>query len=163
MQSITFFGEPLPLLFISSGFGLQLWHNHRRQEATGLGIATVGAIGLNYLFKELFARARPALWNYIVHAVHYSFPSGHAMVSTVVYGYIGYVLAQEFPQWREQILAATVALILAIGFSRLYLGVHWPTDVLVGYAAGLLWLIVCIAVLQDVGRRNSEVMRMYIG
>lgn len=146
MQSITFLGEPLPFLLISSGFGWQLWHNHRRREAAGLGIATVGAVGLNYLLKEVFARARPALWDYIVHAVHYSFPSGHAMVSTAVYGYIGYALAKEFPQWREPILASTVALILAIGFSRLYLGVHWPTDVLVGYAAGLLWLIVCICV-----------------
>lgn len=144
MQSITFLGEPLPFLLISSGFGWQLWCNNRRQEATGLGIATVGAVGLNYLLKEVFARARPALWDYIVHAVHYSFPSGHAMISTAVYGYIGYALAKEFPQWRKPILASTVALILAIGFSRLYLGVHWPTDVLVGYAAGLLWLIVCI-------------------
>lgn len=146
MQSITFLGEPLPLLLISSGFGLQLWRNHYRQEATSLGLATIGAVSLNYLLKEVFARARPALWDYIVHAVHYSFPSGHAMVSTAVYGYIGYVLAKEFPQWREPILASTVALILAIGFSRLYLGVHWPTDVLVGYAAGLLWLMICICV-----------------
>ncbi|BAT52415.1 Phosphoesterase, PA-phosphatase related [Nostoc sp. NIES-3756] len=146
MQSITFLGEPLPLLLISSGFGLQLWHNHRRRDATSLGIATVGAVGLNYLLKEMFGRARPALWDYIVHAVHYSFPSGHAMVSTAVYGYIGYILAKEFPQWREPILASTVTLILAIGFSRLYLGVHWPTDVLVGYAAGLLWLIACISI-----------------
>ncbi len=145
MQSITFLCEPLPLLLITSGFGWQLWHNHRHREATSLGLATVGAVGLNYLLKEVFARARPALWDYIVHAVHYSFPSGHAMVSTAVYGYIGYVLAKEFPQWRKPIVAATVALILAIGFSRLYLGVHWPTDVLVGYAAGLLWLIVCIS------------------
>jgi undecaprenyl-diphosphatase len=68
------------------------------------------------------------------------------MVSTAVYGYIGYALAQEFPQWREPILASTVTLILAIGFSRLYLGVHWPTDVLVGYVAGLLWLIFCISI-----------------
>ncbi|WP_414754742.1 phosphatase PAP2 family protein [Anabaena sp. CCY 9910] len=148
MQSITFLGEPLPFLLISSGLGSYLWRYNRRREATGLGIATVGAIGLNFLLKQLFGRARPALWDYLVNAIHYSFPSGHAMVSTAVYGYIGYVLAKEFPQWRKQILASTAALILAIGFSRLYLGVHWPTDVLAGYAAGLLWLIACIVYLE---------------
>ncbi|MBD2253169.1 phosphatase PAP2 family protein [Nostoc parmelioides] len=149
MQSITFLGEPLSFLLISSGFGSYLWRYHRRREATGLGMATVGAVGLNFLLKELFGRARPALWDYIVNAVHYSFPSGHAMVSTAVYGYIGYVLAKEFPQWRKQILASTATLILSIGFSRLYLGVHWPTDVLAGYATGLLWLIVCIVYLEN--------------
>jgi len=148
MQSITFLGEPLPFLLISSGLGSYLWRYNRHREATGLGIATVGAIGLNFLLKELFGRARPALWDYLVNAVHYSFPSGHAMVSTAVYGYIGYVLAKEFPQWRRPILAATMALILSIGFSRLYLGVHWPTDVLAGYAAGLLWLIACIVYVE---------------
>ncbi|MBD2344208.1 phosphatase PAP2 family protein [Anabaena subtropica] len=149
MQSITFLGEPLPLLLISSGLSVYFWRGDRRREATGLSIATIGAVGLNYLLKELFARARPALWDHIVNVVHYSFPSGHAMVSTAVYGYIGYVLAKEFPQWRRPILASTVALILAIGFSRLYLGVHWPTDVLAGYTAGLLWLIVSILYLES--------------
>ncbi|QLE58720.1 phosphatase PAP2 family protein [Nostoc sp. TCL26-01] len=144
MQSITFLGEPLTFGLIASGLATHFWRNNRRHQATGLGMATIGAVGFNCLLKEIFARQRPALWDYIVHAVHYSFPSGHAMVSTAVYGYVGYVLAQEFPQWRQPILAATVTLILAIGFSRLYLGVHWPTDVLAGYAIGLLWLIVCI-------------------
>ncbi|WP_066424971.1 phosphatase PAP2 family protein [Anabaena sp. 4-3] len=148
IKGITALGEPLIFLSIGSAIGINLWYNQRRREATTLGMATVGAVGLNFLLKEIFRRARPALWDYIVNAVHYSFPSGHAMVSTAVYGCIGYILAKEFPQWRKQILASTTVVILAIGFSRLYLGVHWPTDVLAGYAAGLLWLIACILYLE---------------
>ncbi|HIK08028.1 MAG TPA: phosphatase PAP2 family protein [Trichormus sp. M33_DOE_039] len=148
MKSVTFLGEPLFFLSISSVLGINLWQNQHQREATTLGLATVGAVGLNVLFKELFRRSRPALWDYIVNAVHYSFPSGHAMVSTAVYGCIGYILAKEFPQWRKPILGSTTVLILAIGVSRLYLGVHWPTDILAGYAAGLLWLIVCILYLE---------------
>ncbi|AUS99821.1 phosphoesterase [Nostoc sp. CENA543] len=148
IKGVTFLGEPTFFLGICSALGMNLWQNQRQREAKALGLATIGAVVLNGLFKELFRRARPTLWDYIVNAVHYSFPSGHAMVSTAVYGCIGYILAKEFPQWRKQILTSTTVLILAIGFSRLYLGVHWPTDVLAGYAAGLLWLIVCILYLE---------------
>ncbi|WP_414576812.1 phosphatase PAP2 family protein [Anabaena sp. CCY 9402-a] len=148
MKGITMLGEPVIFLSICSALGINLWQNQRRREATTLAIATVGAVGLNVLFKEIFRRARPTLWNYIVNAVHYSFPSGHAMVSTAIYGCIGYILAKQFPQWRKQILGSTTVIILAVGFSRLYLGVHWPTDVLAGYAAGLLWLIFCILYLE---------------
>ncbi|AFY47582.1 membrane-associated phospholipid phosphatase [Nostoc sp. PCC 7524] len=148
MKGITALGEPLVFGSICSALGINLWYNQRRREATTLGMATVGAVGLNLLFKELFRRARPALWDYIVNAVHYSFPSGHAMVSTAIYGCIGYILAKEFPQWRKQILGSITVLIWAIGLSRLYLGVHWPTDVLAGYAAGILWLIACILYLE---------------
>jgi undecaprenyl-diphosphatase len=148
MKGITSLGEPLVFGSICSILGINLWYNQRHREATTLGMATVGAVGLNFLFKELFRRARPTLWSYIVNAVHYSFPSGHAMVATAVYGCIGYILAKEFPQWRKQILSSTTVLILAIGFSRLYLGVHWPTDVLAGYAAGILWLVACILYLE---------------
>jgi undecaprenyl-diphosphatase len=100
------------------------------------------------LLKLLFGRARPALWDRIIHVGLHSFPSGHAMVSIVIYGFIGYILAKQFPQWRGRIFALTFVLIVAIGFSRLYLGVHWPTDVVAGYAAGLVWLIACIQRLE---------------
>lgn len=148
MKGITFLGEPLVVLSICSALSINFWRNQRHREATALTTATVGAVGLNVFLKELFRRARPTLWDYIVNVGHYSFPSGHAMVSTAVYGCIGYILAREFPQWRTQILGSTTIVILAIGLSRLYLGVHWPTDVLAGYAVGLLWLIVCILYLE---------------
>jgi undecaprenyl-diphosphatase len=144
MLGITFLGEPVVLLLICLGLGIGLPYYKRRTEATTLGITAVGAIGLNYLLKVLFGRARPALWDRIIDVGLHSFPSGHAMASMAIYGFIGYILAKRFPQRQKQISASTVVLIAAIGFSRLYLGVHWPTDVAAGYVAGLVWLIACI-------------------
>ncbi|MEO0934607.1 MAG: phosphatase PAP2 family protein, partial [Cyanobacteria bacterium J06641_2] len=98
-------------------------------------------------------------WERIVDATNYSFPSGHAMVSLVVYGFIGYLLIANFRSWSSVILFFTTLLILAIGFSRLYLGVHWPTDIITGYAAGLVWLISCILsleILQFLFRKNNQ-------
>ena len=128
--------------------GIWLLKQQRRATAMTLLIAAIGAIGLNVWLKHLFSRARPALWNHIVDVGNYSFPSGHAMVSLVIYGLIGYILATQFPQQQKLITSFTAILIAAIGFSRLYLGVHWPTDVLAGYAAGLVWLITCIISLR---------------
>jgi undecaprenyl-diphosphatase len=144
MLGITSLGDLEYLLLICLGMEANLLYYKRPLEAIIFGTAAVGAIGLNYWMKMLFFRARPALWDWIIDAAHYSFPSGHAMGAMVIYGFIGYILAQQFPQSRRQIIALTVTLIVAIGFSRLYLGVHWPSDVAAGYAAGLLWLIACI-------------------
>ncbi|RUR81743.1 phosphatase PAP2 family protein [Chlorogloeopsis fritschii PCC 9212] len=144
MLGITSFGNPPVLLLICLGLAIGPLFYKRRREATSLGIAAIGALGLNYWLKLLFGRARPALWDWIIHVGHHSFPSGHAMGSMVIYGFLAYVLAKQFPQWRRQIFASMTGLIIAIGFSRLYLGVHWPTDVAAGYAVGLVWLIACI-------------------
>jgi|GEM_PF-1069454 len=155
MLGITSLGDPTILLLVSLGLGFGLNHHNRRSQATTLGIAAGGAIALNCLLKLLFGRARPALWDRLIHVGLHSFPSGHAMVSIVIYGFIGYILAKQFPQWRGRIFALTFVLILAIGFSRLYLGVHWPTDVVAGYAAGLVWLMACIERLELRQKYNS--------
>ncbi|MEA5570336.1 phosphatase PAP2 family protein [Calothrix sp. UHCC 0171] len=148
MTAITSLCEPLVLVVVCSGFSLMTPSDNRRPLVTNLMIAAVAAIGMNYLLKGVFARARPALWKHIVDVGYYSFPSGHAMVSLVIYGFLGFVLANQYPQYKKQILTLTALLILAIGFSRLYLGVHWATDVLVGYAVGLLWLMACLRGLE---------------
>lgn len=148
MTYITVLGEPSILLIVSLGLGIWLFVKQYRSEATTLAIASAGAGGLNYWLKELFQRARPILWERVVDVTHYSFPSGHAMVSLVVYGMIGYLLAKHLQKWKTLILFSTIFLITAIGLSRLYLGVHWPTDVIAGYAAGLVWLIACILSLE---------------
>ena len=148
MVGITFLGQPSVLVVLSISLGIWLLFQRRRSEATTLAIAAIGAAGLNYWLKELFARDRPALWDRVVDVRYYSFPSGHAMVSVVMYGLIGYLIAKTFPRWRVLIFILTVSLVVAIGFSRLYLGVHWPTDIAAGYAAGLVWLIACIYTLD---------------
>lgn len=148
MLGVTFLGEPSLLVVVCLFLGVLLLFVKRQTEATTLAIAGAGAVGLNYLLKNLFSRDRPALWERVVDVGQYSFPSGHAMVSMVIYGLIGFLLANRFPRWRWLIVILTIGLITAIGLSRLYLGVHWPTDVVAGYSAGLVWLLTCILSLE---------------
>lgn len=155
MLGFTFIGEPVVLITLCLGLGLWLLSRGLRSQATVLVIASVGAVGLNLLLKEFFGRARPMLWERVVDVGQYSFPSGHAMISLVVLGMCGYLLAAQFPRRRSGIVALTVILVTGIGLSRLYLGVHWPTDVVAGYAAGLVWLVTCIFSLQLWQARSS--------
>ncbi len=144
MLGITTIGDPLVLLIICSLLGIWLLQRQQQSEATTLAVAAIGAIGLNVMLKHLFSRDRPALWERVVDVGQYSFPSGHAMVSMVIYGFIGYILATRYRRQQLWIISLTILLITVIGFSRLYLGVHWPTDIIAGYAAGLVWLVACI-------------------
>lgn len=155
MEGITFFGEPDVLLVVSLLLGAILLLRNHRSQATTLALAGIGAVGLNYWLKILFARDRPALWDRVIDVRFYSFPSGHAMISFVIYGAIAYLAIERFPRWRWWIVTFTSLLVIAIGFSRLYLGVHWPTDVVAGYTAGLVWLMTCIV--------SREVWRTYRG
>ncbi|MEG4986249.1 phosphatase PAP2 family protein [Microcoleus sp. BR0-C5] len=148
MLGFTFLGEPKLLLVICLSLGIVLLARNHRSEAATIALAGGGAIGLNLLLKKLFARDRPQLWERVVNVTFYSFPSGHAMISMVIYGLLGYFLGARFPKQRWSIYSLTVVLISAIGLSRLYLGVHWPTDVIAGYTAGLVWLITCIITLE---------------
>ncbi len=148
MLGFTYIGEPTVLLVVCLGLGLWLLRQGQRSQATILVIAAAGAVVLNNLLKILFGRARPMLWERVVDVGDYSFPSGHAMISLVIFGMSGYLLASKFARWRGWIISLTVVLVTGIGLSRLYLGVHWPTDILAGYAAGLVWLITCIFSLQ---------------
>src|SRR5262249_44576114 len=85
-----------------------------------------------------------------------SFPSGHSMLSAVVYLTLGALLARNTSEWNLRLYFLGVALLLTIlvGLSRIYLGVHYPTDVLAGWAAGLAWALVCELVAQRLQRRG---------
>jgi membrane-associated phospholipid phosphatase len=149
MKGITFLGEPSFLIVITIGFAATLLSQRQVAEAIALPVSALGATALTYLLKIVFARTRPELWQRIVDVNFYSFPSGHATISLVIYGLIGYLLSTYLSQvWQICIISLMVLLVLAIGFSRLYLGVHWPTDVIAGYAAGSVWLIASIFTLR---------------
>ncbi|MBD2578787.1 phosphatase PAP2 family protein [Oscillatoria sp. FACHB-1406] len=155
MIFITTIGEPTVLLVLALILAIVLLAVQERREALMLAIASGGGLALNFALKAAFNRARPELWDRIVDVSFKSFPSGHATMSLVVYGAIGYGLARQFPAWQKLIATITVLLVSAIGFSRLYLGVHWPTDVIAGYATGLVWLIACILTLEISSRYSS--------
>ena len=119
----------------------------------------LGAIGLNYGLKALFDRPRPDVVTHAQFVDSPSFPSGHALVSTAVYGALGAVAANLLRERRMKIyvMSWAVALIFAIGLSRIYLGVHYPSDVLAGWTVGLSWSILCwlIARKLTMPTRNS--------
>lgn len=156
MVGITSLGDPWVVTIISIIVAIILSRRRRLAGAITIGIASAGAWGLNLLLKDVFARDRPELWKRIVDAQFNSFPSGHAMVSLVVYGFLAYLLAIRFPRRQSLIYVLAILLIISIGFSRLYLGVHWPTDVVAGYAAGLVWLMTCILSLEVVQRSLNK-------
>lgn len=127
-------------------------------ETVLLAISLSGAWLLNAILKELFHRARPDIIH-LVQAGGYSFPSGHAMVATAFYGVIGYLLWINLRNYSEAswyVVLFTFVLILAIGISRIYLGVHFASDVIAGYAAGGVWAIACIIGLKGIRNYKSN-------
>jgi undecaprenyl-diphosphatase len=127
----------LGLLILLTGVFL---YRRRWGAAASLLITTVGAQLLNNLLKAGFERPRPTPLDGFIAAQAYSFPSGHAMVSTAFYLFLAYLAWRTVRGWQRPVwIAATLLLVLGIGLSRLYLGVHYLTDVIGGYIAGFLW------------------------
>jgi len=114
-------------------------------DAGMLLTAAIGGTLISEGLKEFFARPRPDLVAHVVETTSMSFPSGHAMLSAVTYLTLGALLAraQEKRRLRGYILGAAILLTLLIGASRVYLGVHWPTDVLAGWSLGAAWALIC--------------------
>lgn len=110
-------------------------------SAVLLTAAVVGGAILSQGFKLLFDRPRPTLVPHLTEVVSPSFPSGHATLSAVVYLTLGALLAELFVQHRMKLYCLTLAIIITalVGVTRVYLGVHWPSDVLAGWAIGLAW------------------------
>jgi membrane-associated phospholipid phosphatase len=108
----------------------------------------VGEI-LNMGLKEYIHRARPPYYE-AAHASGYSFPSGHSMAAFIAYGMLAYIVIQVIPHRRARwgVVGGLAALVLLIGFSRIFLGAHWLTDVAGGFAAGACWLGLCISAIE---------------
>jgi undecaprenyl-diphosphatase len=141
--SLTLLGSPVGLGIVIAIVITLLVLRGRRRWAAYLAItAGVGGL-LNLLLKSFFERARPELADALRGAHGYSFPSGHAMGSTIVFGALGYLAMRILSRWRYRAAALSLActLALAISLSRVYLGVHWISDIAAGIAAGLIWLV----------------------
>jgi len=132
-------------------------------------LATLGGLLTSTLLKSLFARPRPSIVPHLSQVYTSSFPSGHSMLSATVFLTLGTLLGRFVHQRRLKAYFLIVALILTVlvGVSRVYMGVHYPTDVLAGWSAGLAWALLCWllarflqsrgAVEQDVADRDAEV------
>ena len=133
-----------------------LLHRHWSTLAAWL-VAVLGGEGLNLLLKDLFARPRPHFEHPLVAETSLSFPSGQAMESLVAYGMLSYLLAVLILRGRAKRAVAVggaSVLVILIGFSRLYLGAHYPSDVVGGFAAGGAWLSAVITGWEAIRRRD---------
>lgn len=144
------------LFFIVAG--LLYFKFKHKWETLVLFVGVLGAWLLNSGLKDLIKRDRPSAERWLVEVDSFSFPSGHAMVSILFYGLLAYLLWVNVRQtWRAAWLIPPVAVlvILCIGLSRIYLGVHYPSDVLAGYTAGGLGLIGCMYAIRTIRRRRA--------
>ena len=150
MTEITPLGTGVVVLTVVGITTAFLWHTEHKHSARMLLAATAGNILLNNVLKLFFDRERPSVFEWGTHAASSSFPSGHAMSATVVYGTVAYLLARlQKHRWaRAMTLTLAVILIALICSTRLYLGVHYPSDVLGGIIVGLAWSGFCMATLE---------------
>ncbi|MEO1768567.1 phosphatase PAP2 family protein [Candidatus Enterococcus ferrettii] len=141
---VTKFANPLTIVILAAVFLGLFWFSKERITAIWLGANLVIISGVvNQLLKLFFQRARPTILPHMVTEHSYSFPSGHSVTSMILYGTLifttGVFIKNKFWQYALQILLGL--LILGIGVSRIYLGVHFPTDVLGGFLLGISWLL----------------------
>jgi undecaprenyl-diphosphatase len=129
---------------------------HRYDAIVLIVVATGGGGALSELLKWWFARKRPEIVPHLVNVGSASFPSGHSLLAVVTYLTLGAVLARFIARRRTRTYCIVVSLLLAvlIGLSRVYLGVHYPTDVLAGWFAGLAWALPCWLVARSLQHRG---------
>jgi len=131
--------------------GVLLWLAWRRRFCDGLffGVAVAGSAALNVVAKNYFARARPDLWLSLAPETTYSFPSGHAMGSATLG--VALIFLCWRTRWRWQMLVVAVGFVLLVGLSRIYLGVHYPSDILAGWTAAIAWVFAMHALASREG------------
>lgn len=132
------------------------WLWRRKYYILSLFIAVTGSEAFTYLGKLAFHRPRPEPAVYLEHS--FSFPSGHATIAVAFYGFMGYVLMRLVKSWNKKvnIFFTTILIIIAIGFSRIYLGEHYISDVWCGYLIGAMWLIIAISFSEWIGDQKKS-------
>ena len=146
-QDISALGGPT-LIWLLGGAGLGfMFYVGKKAEAAWLLASVVGASLINTALKLILHRPRPEVVPHLTYVSNASFPSGHAMISAAVYLTLGIMLAetQKRRTARAYIVAFAGLLVILIGCSRVYLGVHWPSDVLAGWAFGAVWALMVFA------------------
>ncbi len=146
--AITLLGNGVPIVVLTAAADAFLALRRRFTLAVALLLTAATGQAMNEILKAIFRRGRPVWTPAFVHPAGYSFPSGHAMGSMIIYGFMIYAVMSmpELGRWRYLISAALAGLIALIAASRVVLGAHWLTDVVGGLAAGLVWLVLCIYV-----------------
>lgn len=155
-RDITALGGTAVLVLLTLAALGFLLLKRRWGAAVFLTLSMVGGTLLSNALKSMFDRPRPDLVPHAVEVTSASFPSGHAMLSAVAYLTLGALIAEVLPERRFRIylLLWAVFLTLLVGTTRVYLGVHWPTDVLAGWCIGAAWALLCASVAYWMQRRG---------
>lgn len=158
MRGISFLGSTVFLILATAA--IVLWFATRgwRREAILLTITMLGAALLNTTLKLAFKRPRPVPFFNLLPPESYSFPSGHSLASCCFFGALAAILSAHIAgrKLRAAIWIAATAMFLLIGFSRIYLGVHYTTDVMAGFAAALIWIMAVRFVETQLARRRNR-------
>jgi membrane-associated phospholipid phosphatase len=157
MVNASRFGSTPSLIVIALVVAAFLAWRGRRGDSLLVICTCTGVFVLGPILKVLFTRARPPVSQYLVTVDSWSFPSGHSLNSMVVLGLLT-VLAVRDRRGLPRVLVVALGafLVLLVGFSRVYLGVHWPTDVLAGWLMGAAWLTICLVVARILRGNTSS-------
>ncbi|MDX1673616.1 MAG: phosphatase PAP2 family protein [Longimicrobiales bacterium] len=145
---ITALGNAATLAVVALAAAAILWAARRRVSVTLLALSLVSGTLVNQLLKVLFDRPRPEI-DPLVEALTASFPSGHAMGAAITYGTVAYLVGRMAGiRVRRATWVGAAFLVLSIGVTRMYVGVHYPTDVLAGWLAGVAWTGLLVALFH---------------
>jgi undecaprenyl-diphosphatase len=152
-RDVTALGSNSVLALLTTAAVVFLLLQRRRRSALLVAVTVIGGAALSTMLKSLFDRPRPELMPHSAAVFTASFPSGHAMLSAVVYLTLGALLANLVPRRRDRIYLLSLAILITalVGISRLALGVHWPSDVLAGWMLGSAWALFCWMLAARVG------------
>jgi undecaprenyl-diphosphatase len=156
VRDVTALGSSAVLVLITTATIVYLLLIRRPSTALFMFAAVAGGQVLSSLLKLEVDRPRPDLVSHLVNETSLSFPSGHAMLSAVTYLTLGSLAARFLPDRRTKIFVLCLAVLttVLVGTSRVYLGVHWPSDVLAGWCAGFAWAMLCWLVARLLQRRR---------
>jgi membrane-associated phospholipid phosphatase len=156
MAALSFIGESGSIAVLAFACAVFYLRSGGRWTAAFVVACPTGAGILDTVLKDVFHRHRPHLWPHAAIINSFSFPSGHATISSAFLAGLTYVAWKLYGAPTGTLTAlACGALATGIGFSRVYLGVHWPSDVLAGYAVGLAWAFLLIAVFESRQKRDG--------
>jgi undecaprenyl-diphosphatase len=158
MRDITSLGSASVLVLVTTGVIVYLLLVRRPGAALLMFVAVAGGQVLSSTLKVDIDRPRPELVSHLVDVASLSFPSGHAMLSAVTYLTLGSMAARALPGRTTKIYVVALAVLttVLVGISRIYLGVHWPSDVLAGWCAGFAWAMLCWLVARAVQRWRGQ-------
>jgi membrane-associated phospholipid phosphatase len=156
MLGITHVHSTMGICLLASGIALLLVRWQRFWWLLALGLSVPGGLILNAAVKQLFQRARPHFDDPLLSLTSYSFPSGHTAGATVFYGFLTVLLLAHVRQrrWRVAIIAGAICMVTLVALSRIYLGVHYPSDVIGAIFEGLIWLALCLSAVRVLWRRS---------